>query len=129
MQARPYAIAALACLAALSLQACLPRVSLTAHVAEAPERSIVVFLGDNVYPIGMPEDNRAELADARRRLAAQVLAVPPGARGIFIPGYHDWARETAYGLYSLRSQERTIASLARGAGGATPRDVRMVPSN
>ncbi len=101
----------------------VPLESLTVQAAAAPQRSIVVFLGDNVYPAGIPEDGHAEWADARRRLEAQVRAVPPGARGIFIPGNHDWGHEQAFGLYSIRLQEKMIASLAQG------RDVRMLPGN
>jgi hypothetical protein len=106
-----------------------PLESLTVQASVAPQRSIVLYLGDNIYPEGIPEDGAAEFRDARRRLAAQVLAVPPGARGFFLPGNHDWAQEQAYGLYALRNQERLIASLARGIDGASPRDVRMVPGN
>jgi hypothetical protein len=102
-----------------------PLDSLSVQAAVAPQRSIVIFLGDNVYPEGIPEEGRAELADSRRRLAAQVMAVPPGARGIFIPGNHDWGAQLPFGLYSLRNQERLIASLAREGG----RDVRMLPGN
>ena len=101
----------------------VPLDSLTAQAAVAPQRSIIVFLGDNVYPEGIPEEGEAEYADARRRLEAQVLAVPPGARGLFIPGNHDWAGEGPFGLFSIRLQERMIAGLAQG------RDVRMAPSN
>lgn len=101
----------------------VPLDSLTAHAAVTPERSVIVFLGDNVYPEGIPEEGHAEWADARRRLEAQVLAVPPGARGIFVPGNHDWGGEMAFGLFSVRLQEKMIASLAKG------RDVRMTPSN
>jgi hypothetical protein len=102
-----------------------PLDSLTVQASVAPERSIIVFLGDNVYPDGIPEEGggRAEWADARRRLEAQVLAVPQGARGIFVPGNHDWASETAFGLYAIRLQEQMIVSLASG------RDVRMLPGN
>jgi hypothetical protein len=100
-----------------------PLDSLTVQAAAAPERSIIVFLGDNVYPAGIPVEGAAEWADARRRLEAQVNAVPPGARGIFVPGNHDWANATAFGLYSLRLQEQMIASLASG------RDVRLLPGN
>jgi hypothetical protein len=49
--------------------------------------------------------------------------VPQGARGIFIPGNHDWAGEQAFGLFSIRLQEKLIATLARG------RVIRMMPSN
>jgi hypothetical protein len=44
-------------------------------------------------------------------------------RAIFIPGNHDWAREEAFGLYSIRRQERLIDTLARG------RDIRLLPRN
>jgi hypothetical protein len=101
----------------------VPLESLTVQAAAAPEQSIIVFLGDNVYPDGIPEEGAAEWADSRRRLEAQVNAVPPGARGIFLPGNHDWASELAYGLYAIRRQEQLIAALARG------RDVRMLPGN
>jgi hypothetical protein len=100
-----------------------PLDSLALHASLAPERALIVFLGDNVYPEGVPEEGSAEWADARRRLAAQVYAVPRGARGIFLPGNQDWAGETAFGLYSIRLQEQMLAALAEG------RDVRMLPGN
>jgi hypothetical protein len=101
----------------------VPLDSLAVQAAAAPERTIIMYLGDNVYPEGMPEEGAAEWADSRRRLEAQVMAVPPGALGIFMPGNQDWAGEAPYGLYSIRQQERLIASLAQG------RDVRMLPGN
>ncbi|HWL88445.1 MAG TPA: metallophosphoesterase, partial [Polyangiaceae bacterium] len=100
-----------------------PLDSLAVQAAEAPERSVIVFLGDNVYPGGIPAEGAAEWADARRRLDAQVRAIPPGVRGIFVPGNHDWGDERAFGLYSIRLQEQMIASMARG------RNVRMLPGN
>ncbi|MGQ0561320.1 MAG: metallophosphoesterase [Gemmatimonadota bacterium] len=100
-----------------------PLDSMVRQAAQAPERTIVVFLGDNVYPEGVPQEGRAEWADARRRLEAQVNAVPRGARGIFVPGNQDWAGETPFGLYSIRLQERMITELAGG------RDIRMLPGN
>ena len=100
-----------------------PLDSLTAQAAAAPDRSIIMFLGDNIYPAGIPAEGAAEWADARRRVEAQVRAIPPGAQGIFLPGNHDWANSGPFGLYSIRLQEQFIASLARG------RNVRLLPSN
>jgi hypothetical protein len=97
--------------------------SLKRQAAEAPGRAVIVFLGDNVYPNGVPIDSSLTWPDARRRLEAQVDAVPPGARGIFIPGNHDWQQSGPYGLYSVRLQERMIAGFAAG------RDIRMLPGN
>lgn len=100
-----------------------PLDSLAVQAAVAPERTIIIFLGDNVYPAGIPAEGAAEWADARRRLEGQVNSIPPGVRGIFIPGNHDWANETAFGLYSIRLQEKIIASLAQG------RNIRLLPGN
>ena len=100
-----------------------PLDSLTAQATVAPERNVIVFLGDNVYEEGIPEFGAAVYADARRRMEAQVNAVPPGVRAIFLPGNHDWGHEEAYGLFSIRRQEKLIDTLARG------RDIRLLPGN
>lgn len=95
--------------------------SLKALASLAPNRTYIVFLGDNVYPSGIPEEGRAEYADARRRLSDQVDAVPAGAHGIFIPGNHDWAATGPFGLYAVRLEEKMITALAPG------RDIHMLP--
>lgn len=115
-----------------------PLDSLYAQAAAAPDATTILFLGDNIYPDGVqplegltttPSDSAAGgpgdawRADALRRLEAQVDAVPPGVRAIFIPGNHDWAGETVFGLYSVRIQEEMIRRLAGG------RDIRLLPSN
>ena len=45
-----------------------PLDSLYAQASVAPQRTMIVFLGDNVYPGGIPAEGAAEWADARRRL-------------------------------------------------------------
>lgn len=61
--------------------------------ALAPDRTVIVFLGDNIYPSGMPVGNHPNRPDAERRIMAQIEAVRnSGARGVFIPGNHDWTR-------------------------------------
>ena len=98
-----------------------PLDSLNAQAAVHPERNVIVFLGDNVYEDGIPETGHAQYADARRRMVDQVAAVPQGVRAIFLPGNHDWGREEAYGLYSIRRQQKLIDTLARG------RDISLLP--
>lgn len=97
--------------------------SLAAQINVAPSKSFLVFLGDNVYPDGIPEEGQAAYADARRRLAVQVNSVPRGVRTVFVPGNHDWAGSGPFGLYSVRLQERMIESMAQG------RDIKMLPGN
>jgi hypothetical protein len=100
-----------------------PLDSMAVQAAVAPERTVVVFLGDNVYPHGIPEAGRAEWADARRRLDAQVRSVPPGGTGIFVAGNHDWASTGPFGLEAVRLQEQLLAELAGN------RVIRMLPGN
>jgi hypothetical protein len=67
--------------------------ALTEDVADAAAAAtpIILFLGDNIYPRGMPDSSAPNRADAERRLAAQIeVAVETGAGTIFIPGNHDW---------------------------------------
>jgi hypothetical protein len=97
--------------------------SMRRQAAEAPQRTVIIFLGDNAYPNGIPVDSALNWPDARRRIQAQVDAVPPGARAVFLPGNHDWVQGGAYGLYAVRLEEKLISSLAKG------RDIKMLPGN
>jgi hypothetical protein len=75
---------------------------------------VVVFLGDNLYPRGMPEPGRSTRAEAERRLAAQVEAVTQsGAAGYFVLGNHDWKGEDD-GWVAVTQQERFIDSAGAG---------------
>ena len=87
-----------------------------------PVRQFVVFLGDNVYPRGVPPLGHPNRDDAERRLAAQVLAIRRGgAQGLLIPGNHDWDRQGRDGWNSILRQD----TLVRKFGGD---DVRLAPS-
>lgn len=98
--------------------------SLKAQVASAPGGAVIVFLGDNIYPAGMPPADEPEWqADAVRRMEKQIAAVPANARAIFVPGNHDWAREGPFGLQSIRLEGELIDRLAAG------RDIRLLPAN
>lgn len=87
-----------------------------------PIRQFFVFLGDNVYPRGVPAANHPARQDAERRLAAQVLVIKEGgAQGLLIPGNHDWDRQGRDGWNAIRRQD----SLVRRLGAP---DVRLAPS-
>ena len=109
--------------------------SLAVQAAAVGSRGTIVFLGDNVYPSGTVEPDRANYADALRRLDAQVRAVAPGGTGIFVPGNHDWAdggqggffgAETAAdGLFVIRRQTALIPRRPKNAGAT----VMVLPPN
>lgn len=77
--------------------------------SELPARTSVVFLGDNVYEHGVPADEAARRT-ALARLDAQVHVLRgSGARGLFVPGNHDWRS----GLAGLRRQRDYVRSRAK----------------
>jgi hypothetical protein len=91
-------------------------------LAANPEHSLAVFLGDNLYPEGLPAEGDAAFPEMSRRLDAQVDAVLKArARGIFVPGNHDWQKGKADGLAYVRRQGDRIARNGP--------QVRLLPSN
>jgi hypothetical protein len=89
---------------------------------KASGERVIVFLGDNVYPRGLPDSAAADRAEMERRLNAQMDVVASGgARGIFVPGNHDWAKHGPDGWNAIRRQGRWIA------GRRTP-DLTLLPA-
>ncbi|MDQ3811455.1 MAG: metallophosphoesterase, partial [Chloroflexota bacterium] len=95
--------------------------ALRTEAARNSRRTVIVFLGDNVYPAGLPDSTSPGRAEAERRLVAQLdVSRSTGARAIFIPGNHDWAKHSAAGWAAIRRQGRFI----RDVGGPL---ARLVP--
>jgi hypothetical protein len=97
--------------------------ALTAPLAADPTRSTVVFLGDNIYPAGLPPDGTPGRGEAERRLDAQIdLVRDSGARGVFVPGNHDWGGWGPSGWDAVKRQGRRIST----RGGA---EISMLPAD
>ena len=79
------------------------------ELTAAGENAGVVFLGDNIYPKGMPPADHPLRAEAEKAIDGQIDAVK-GFTGttIFIPGNHDWAQGKDYGLEWLKIQQRYV---------------------
>jgi hypothetical protein len=91
-------------------------------VAARADRAIVAFLGDNIYPRGLPPEGAADRHDAERRINAQLAVVAgSGARGIFVPGNHDWARGVR-GWDAIRRQGAYVAARGDPRVTVTPAD-------
>src|SRR5690606_8399923 len=73
---------------------------------KASENSTALFLGDNIYPHGLPEKEAAGRVFAEHQLNVQIDAVKDfNGQTIFIPGNHDWYNN---GLEGLKRQEDYI---------------------
>lgn len=69
-----------------------------------------LFLGDNIYPAGLPESGHNYRSMAENMINAQVKAVADfdGAR-IFIPGNHEWYAKG--GVAGVRRQEQYVKKM------------------
>lgn len=96
--------------------------ALAKEVSADPRHAVVVFLGDNIYPRGLPPRESPGRKEAERRLDAQLAVVTPEATGIFIPGNHDWNRMSPGGLEAIRRQGDYIREKTNGA-------IALLPEN
>lgn len=82
----------------------------------AGSNSAVVFLGDNVYPDGLPDKNEPLRKLAEDRIQAQLKTLENfSGNVIFVAGNHDWDSGGPQGLSALKRQEQYIESrLDRG---------------
>ena len=89
--------------------------ALSRELAAQRVETVVVFLGDNAYPKGLPEPQDPERAEAERSLRAQLQVVErAGVKGYFVLGNHDWDRFGKGGWEAALRQERYIDSVGRG---------------
>lgn len=83
--------------------------TLKTQLDKSGEQSAVIFLGDNIYPSGLPAKEARSRKRAERRLMAQLNTLDDySGRIIFMPGNHDWHSSKRKGLQRIRRQERFI---------------------
>lgn len=81
----------------------------------------VAFLGDNIYEKGMHEPSHLDYEQDVERLEIQISVVRRArAKGLFIPGNHDWGYGDQRGPAQIRRQEAYLAEAAAA-------DVALVP--
>jgi hypothetical protein len=75
---------------------------LTRQATASPRGSLIVFLGDNVYPNGLVAEGAPGREEGERRLEVQIdVARKSQRRAIFVAGNHDWERWGAGGLGAI----------------------------
>ncbi|MFB6457420.1 BamA/TamA family outer membrane protein [Chitinophaga sp. Hz27] len=75
-------------------------------------RNTVLFLGDNVYPLGLPDSLNKKYPTAKQILDYQIdLVKGTGSRGFIIPGNHDWQKSKPDGWQQIVNQQRYVDSL------------------
>lgn len=89
------------------------------RISESDKNATLVFLGDNIYPHGMPTD----LESKERKLAEEKLtfqleiAKKFKGQSVFIPGNHDWYN----GIEGLQEQEKFVSEYLNDKKAFLPR--------
>ncbi len=82
---------------------------LTKMAAEHPDQNTILFLGDNLYPKGLPVPGDPQRPEMERRLDVQIaVGTESGALTLFVPGNHDWEYHRPGGLAAVRRQGEYI---------------------
>lgn len=97
--------------------------ALERDLARDPERTVVAFLGDNIYPVGLQDTTTEHGRVGLRILRAQFEPVlRTGAYAVFVPGNHDWAAGDLTGWNDVVRQERFINGQGTDRLRMEPRD-------
>ena len=81
------------------------------QIMVAGAKSTTIYLGDNVYEYGMPEEGAYDRQESERRLRDQI-DVLKGYKGekYMIPGNHDWKQGLKGGLEQVLREQRFAES-------------------
>ena len=77
--------------------------SFKSKLDKADKNSTAIFLGDNIYPSGLPKKSDETYMSAKNNLDAQISVLENfEGKAFFIPGNHDWYND---GLKGLKRQQ------------------------
>lgn len=101
-----------------------PELELIKKLYTLDKRTTVIFLGDNIYPKGLPSVYDKDYPEMKQILDSQInLVQNTEARAFFIAGNHDWMQGRPGGWQQILNQARYINSLNRPNVIYSPSDV------
>ncbi|WP_176214743.1 metallophosphoesterase [Reichenbachiella faecimaris] len=83
--------------------------ALSEQLKSAGKNATLIFLGDNIYPKGLPPKAHPNRKEAEEKLKLQ-FEITKGFKGrtIVIPGNHDWAKGKKEGWSHITQQEKFV---------------------
>jgi hypothetical protein len=76
------------------------------------ERNTIVYLGDNIYPQGLPQSGDKNFSAKQKIIDYQLSIVKDKkAKAFFVPGNHDWKEGKPGGWEQVKNQQQYIAGL------------------
>ncbi|MGB0521576.1 MAG: BamA/TamA family outer membrane protein [Flammeovirgaceae bacterium] len=98
-------------------------VLLKKQMQQAGNKSSIIYLGDNIYPNGLPDSTDKRRATAEKYLKTQLdLLANYEGKAIMIPGNHDWDRMGKHGLRYLKNQQDFVHEYLGKEGVFLPTD-------
>jgi len=89
-------------------------------LSKASENSTLMFLGDNIYPVGMPKKDDEHRALAEKKMDNQIsLSQQFKGKTIFIPGNHDWYNN---GIKGLKREEDYVTEKLNDKSAFSPKN-------
>ena len=97
------------------------------QLASANKASSLVYLGDNIYPRGMPKKDDPTRSISEKKINAQ-LKIVEDFKGdtYFIPGNHDWNKAHKGGRKAIKRQEDYLEEYFKGKN---HKKAKMYPNN
>lgn len=87
---------------------------LARQIVARPEKQTVIFLGDNIYPKGLPAEGHGLRKLSEQRLVAQLDVFHDfSGRLVFLSGNHDWNRGRSDGYAYVMRQEKFVKDYTR----------------
>ena len=91
-----------------------PAIDAARNLIPLDTNTTVLYLGDNIYNAGLPDDMMPGYSAAKAVLDSQInIAKGTDAKVIFIPGNHDWGNAAPNGLELVNRQEAYINSMGK----------------
>jgi DNA repair exonuclease SbcCD nuclease subunit len=86
-----------------------PVASAVKHYLHPDKKTTIVYLGDNLYQLGLPDEGNRNYVLSRTVLDSQMaVAANTPAHVYMIPGNHDWANGRTFGWETLLRQEAYV---------------------
>ncbi len=100
-----------------------PVVNAVKRLIQLDEKTTIIFLGDNLYKTGLPDNSLPTYDIAKAPLDSQIqIAGTSKAKVYFVPGNHDWANGGANGYESILRVQSYIDYLGNNNVTMYPRD-------
>ena len=98
-------------------------VALKSELHKNPSKNLLLILGDNIYPAGLPPEEDESYETYRRILQAQIdISTETGVKTYMIPGNHGWNKYSEGGWDYIIRMQRYVDGHGKGIIEFYPKD-------